>query len=270
MYIKMNSDKTLIITIPTTIYRGETRADIITFLVPATYEDINIADCAMMMRYVLPNGIGKSESLAYQPEMYKGYLQFSTVVNTRLTTQEGDVTVWLSAFDNNDGVVFKTGETVVTVSPSKDITNYMPQEDLDQLEQLSARMDALERTQVDNITFNAEDSTIQLTANGEPVGDRITISTDDGVCVVDVALNEDSELLIYFGDGTMKNLGKVTCDGGIVYVPHVDEYKVLTFTIEDVADLDGTVPDPVDLNPSDEWSDVDEDTVVSDYVWEDL
>jgi len=52
-----------------------------------------------------------------------------------------------------------------------------------------------------------------------------------------------------------------------IYVPHVDERKILTFTIEDMA---GEIPDPVDLNPHDEWSDVDDTTVVSEYVWEDM
>lgn len=267
MYIKMNSDKSLVITIPTTIFRGETRADLITFLVPAEYEGINLADCAMLMRYILPDGAGKSEPLSYLPEMYKSYLQFSTIVNTRLTAQDGEVIVWLTAIDGDDGVVLKTGEAIIDIQPSKDIADYFPEEDLDQLDQLAARISELEDTKADNIIFDDVNSTIQLTANGKPIGDKIVISAETGVCVVDVTLNDDSELLIHFRDGSVKNLGKVTSDGGVVYVPHVDEHKILTFTIEDMA---GEIPDPVDLNPHDEWSDVDDTTVVSDYIWEDM
>lgn len=59
--------------------------------------------------------------------------------------------------------------------------------------------------------------------------------------------------------------GKDGADGK-VYVPHIDEHKVLTFTIEDTA---GEVPDAVDLNPNDEWSGIDEsEAVVTDYVWD--
>ena len=270
MYIKMNDDKSLVITIPTTIYRGERNADLITFLVPAEYEGKNMADCAFLMRYINPDNIGKSEALAYKPEKYKNYLQFSTVVNTRLTTKEGDVTVWLTAMDNDDAVILKTGEVLVTVEPSKDIADYMGNEDMDQLDRLEAQMEELMKQKADNIIFHEEDSTIQLVANGVEIGDRIVISIDDAdatVCVKNVSINEEGELIVEFSDGSIQNLGKAVSDEGVVYVPHVDERKILTFTIEKAA---GEIPDPVDLNPKDEWGDIDESEVVAEYVWEDI
>lgn len=270
MYIKMNDDKSLVITIPTTIYRGEVNADLITFLVPAEYQGKNMADCAMLMRYITPDNLGKSEALSYKPEMYKGYLQFSTVVNTRLTAKEGDITVWLTALDNNDAVVLKTGEVIVTISPSKDIADYMSDEDMDQLDQLAAQVEELKKQKADNIVFHAEDSTIQLVSEGVEIGDRITLavsSSNESICVTDVTINENNELVVTFSDGTIENLGKAVSSDGVVYVPHVDERKILTFTIEQMA---GEIPEPVDLNPHDEWSGVDGSEVVSDYIWEDM
>lgn len=202
MYIKMNSDKSLIITIPTTIYRGENKADLITFLVPAQYKDINLADCAMMIRYILPDGTGKSEPLSYLPEMYKDYLQFSTVANTRLTADDGEIIVWLTAIGDDGSTVLKTGEAIVPVYPNRDIADYMQPEELDQLDMLAAKVAELEQNAVDTI-----------------------------------------------------------------YVPHVDEHKILTFTIETEAT---EVPAPVDLNPNDEWSNIDEAVIVSEYVWESM
>ena len=234
MYIKMNSDKNLIITVLTTIYRGDKNADLITFLLPAEYEGKNIADCSITMRYVLPNGIGRSDSLVYQPEMYKGYLQYSTPVNTRLTSEEGVVTIWLTGFDMDDNVLFKTGEVPVTISPSKDITDYLPPEDLDQMDQLAAQVADLERRKADSITFHAEDNTIQLLSNHSEIGDRVEIPGG--------------------GDNA-------------VYVPSIDEHKVLSWSIQEQA---GEIPDPVDLNPNDEWNAVDDTALSSDYVWEDM
>ena len=59
---------------------------------------------------------------------------------------------------------------------------------------------------------------------------------------------------------------------GSVYVPQVDAHKVLTFTVETEP---GEVPEPVDLNPNDEWSDIgeggmDSPGVETGYVWEDM
>lgn len=267
MYIKMNEDKSLIVTVETTIYRGETRADLITFLVPSQYEGINLADCSMTLRYLLPDGTGKMEPLAALPEKYKTYLQFSTIVNTRLTSQVGSITVWLTAIDDINGTVLKTGECIVRISDSIDMDDHLPQEDIDQIDMLISRVSSLERSKADNLVFHQEDHTIQLTSGGVPVGNRIAISVDDGVCVTNVLMNESGELIIMFEDGTETNIGKVQSSSGAVYVPHVDDHKVLTFTIETEP---GEIPPPVDLNPNDEWGDIDDSEVVSDYVWEDL
>lgn len=83
--------------------------------------------------------------------------------------------------------------------------------------------------------------------------------------VVDCEINEAGELIAVFSDGSTKNLGKVVGEDGAVYVPHVDEHNVLSFTVEKNPTK---VPDPVDLNPHDEWSGIDDSTVETDYVWE--
>lgn len=83
--------------------------------------------------------------------------------------------------------------------------------------------------------------------------------------VVDAELAENGDMILKMSDGTEKNIGSVAGEDGAVYVPHISEQKILSFTIEDKP---GDVPDPVDLNPHDEWSDIDDSEIVSDYVWE--
>ena len=56
-------------------------------------------------------------------------------------------------------------------------------------------------------------------------------------------------------------------ENNAVYVPHISERKILTYTIEDKPD---GVPEPVDLNPHDEWANIDDSEIVSDYIWEQL
>jgi hypothetical protein len=50
----------------------------------------------------------------------------------------------------------------------------------------------------------------------------------------------------------------------MVYVPTVDERKILSWSIQEATD-DMPVPNPVDLWPHDEWT---EDETESEYVWE--
>lgn len=58
--------------------------------------------------------------------------------------------------------------------------------------------------------------------------------------------------------------GGCDCKGGKIFVPEIDDKKILSWTIQDVDD-DLTVPNPTDLNPFDEWIG---DETVSDYIWE--
>lgn len=183
MIIKMNDDKSLVITIPTTIYRGEQNANLITFLVPMNYGEHNLADSAMVMRYILSNGEGKSEPLSYLPEPYKNYLQFSTVANTRLTSEDGEITLWLTAFNTDDDLVLKTGEIIINITPSKDIVDYMPKEELDELDALTAKIaelmaitDELDDEKADSIVYDSETKMIQLASDGELIGDSIDMS----------------------------------------------------------------------------------------------
>lgn len=198
MVIKMTEDKSLLITIPTTIYRGERRADVLRFLIPSVYENINLADCALMMRYIRADGSGKSEALEYLPELYKGYLQYSTMVNTRLTAEDGDVIVWLTAYGDNDAVVLKTGELTLDILPSRDVADYMSDEDMDELEELNEKVRMLEATKADNIICNIEEDELQLTSNGELIGDPVDLGQITGGSSGDSSQDDGSDAVIHF------------------------------------------------------------------------
>ena len=60
--------------------------------------------------------------------------------------------------------------------------------------------------------------------------------------------------------------GNCDCGPTMVYVPTVDERKILSWTIQEVTDDMPAIPS-TDLNPSDEWRPT-ENEVMSEYVWE--
>lgn len=266
--IKMNNDKSLVTTIKARIYQKENSADTIVFLIPKYYEDNNMADCLLMLRYILPNNVGRSEELELEPEPYNdSYYRYHLKATTQITSEVGKIELWLSAININDVLVLKTGQTTIEVLPVKDITNYFPDEKLDQLDKLEAKLNFLETMKADNIVFNHEDDTIQLTSDGVPVGDRIHVSACDCAVGISDAKISNGELIIIFDDGTTKNLGSVIGKDGAVVVPHISDNKILSFTIEDCVN---EVPEPVDLNPFDEWSQVDDSEIETDYIWEEI
>ena len=78
-----------------------------------------------------------------------------------------------------------------------------------------------------------------------------------------------------YGGGIITNTVKIpvehkdgmdeTSTQSIVFIPHINEDKILSWTISETTDNIKT-PDPVDLNPFDEWTE-DGDTN-SEYEWE--
>ena len=92
-----------------------------------------------------------------------------------------------------------------------------------------------------------------------------TVSGGSYEGVIDFKINENGELIATFVDGTTKNIGRVVGKNGGVYVPFIDERKVLSFKLEEDPQ---TIPEPVDLNPNDEENSIDGNAAESDYVWE--
>lgn len=185
MYIKVQDNKSLVVTVPTSILRGENKVDTLVFLVPSEYEGIKIADCAVMLRYIRPDNVGTSEQLKMLPEMYNGYLQYSIRADSQFTAVEGKLRLWLSAISLTDALVLKTSELVVAIKPSPNIKEFLPQEDLDQIDQLAMSVARLEATKADGLTYDPSDGTLQLTADGALVGDEVDITDDINVQIID-------------------------------------------------------------------------------------
>lgn len=169
---------------------------------------------------------------------------------------------YVSVIGDRDGVRLTSDTLEYNVNPSLATTDTLPADPTPDV--YAQIMNAL-NAKADNITYNAEDSTIQLVANGMPIGDRITVSTssESGVGINSVEIDSNGDLIVKFSNGTQTNAGRVVGEDGVVYVPHVDAHKVLTFTVENEPQ---GVPDPVDLNPGDEWSGIDGGTKTT-YIW---
>ena len=60
--------------------------------------------------------------------------------------------------------------------------------------------------------------------------------------------------------------GDCDCGPSLVYVPSIDEHKILSWTVQEVTDEMPEIPS-TDLNPHDEWSETGNE-VESQYIWE--
>ncbi len=272
--IKMEQDKSLVITHKPVLHQYEHKADPIIFLIPPSIDSVDLADANIIARFVLPSGMGMTKGLARKEELYQEYAQYVTSLTSVMTAEVGEIELCLSIVDYQGEVVVRSSPAFLRILPSMSSDDLLEEGQLDQLDWLTmqlakveSKVDETNEQKADNIVFDAETNTIQLTSNGVPIGDRIYVCTDTGECITDIVVTDDGDMILYFSDGTEKNIGNVVDSNGSVYVPHVDDRKILTFTIEESP---SGVPDPVDLNPFDEWSGIDDSQTKSDYIWEDM
>ena len=190
--IVMTDYKGLITTSKTTLYQRENFVDEIQFLIPTTYNETDLSDFTVILKYVDPANVAHSEILTKDDDLYKEKLRYTLPVDTDLTKFSGDITVSLTLSKTDiyekKQYVLHSGETVISISPRKDLYAFVTDESLEYVDQLfgqlDARMEAIEKMteiydaeKADNITY--EDSMLQLTSNGNKIGDAIQIISDD-------------------------------------------------------------------------------------------
>ena len=155
----------------------------------------------VMLEYLTPvSKQYKSEILTLtvddegNPKTYKDRLEYKLPFDTYLTSEAGDIEVQLTftavdldADGNGYQYVRKTSTATITITPISAWSDIVPDKTLNAIDQrlleTQKQIKALEElndisavTKADNITLDAEKNTIALTANGEKIGDAISIS----------------------------------------------------------------------------------------------
>ena len=308
IYIKLDEDMNLVITKNEPIYRGDHMNRKITYLIPITVGDIDMLRATVYLSYIRADGTADIALLVREDEPYnERYYKYHLPITSTLSRYPGEICTFMQIFSGppRHPVIAKSGECMLQVIDSKNMDEYISDRNLrliyelqrymeDKVENTEAALnERIDRTEevvaakADNIVFDPEDSAIQLVSTIEikdeegnttgeyekiPLGDRIFVRADTARGIINMEINEGGDLIVTFDDGETQNLGTVVGKDGSVYVPHVDAHKVLTFTVETEP---GEVPDPVDLNPNDEWTDIDESGMdipgnETGYVWEDM
>lgn len=308
LYIKLDENMELVITKNEPIYRGDHMNQKITYLIPVMVGDIDMLTATVYLSFIRADGTADVALLVREDEPYnERYYQYHLPITTTLSRFPGEVCTFLQIFAGSPRhpAVAKSGECILRVLDSRNMDEYITDRNLrliyemqrymeDKVEKaetaLNERIDQTNKNvdaKADNIVFNAEDSTIQLvstvrTVNEEtgeeetaivPLGDPIFVRADTARGIANMEINADGDLIVTFEDEETQNMGRVVGRDGAVYVPHIDEHKVLTFTIDTNPGTEP--PPPVDLDPNDEWGEIgdggmDSPGVVTSYVWESM
>lgn len=286
-YIKLNDNNDLVIMARKPVYCGDNLSHNIIFLVPKNVGDVVTQTATVYLSYIRADETADIVLLERMEKDYnESYHQFTFPVTCTMTRYPGELVMFLQIFSGppHNPVVTKSGECFLQVMSSTNMDEYISDRNLSLIDQMQRYMDSkvekaeqtlnerIDKTdevvaaKADNIVFDEENSTIQLVATisvedkyGNDmgieqvlIGDPIFIRTaaDRGVVNMEIV---DGDLIATYSDGTTQNLGWVVGKDGAVYVPHIDEHKVLTFTIQSEP---GELSGPTDMNPNDEWVDM--------------
>lgn len=194
----------------TKIMQREKLVNKLCFLAKQYYNGYDMSQCTVTMRYLLPiSKIFKTETLELSNERYKeDYLKYVLPVDSCLTEEFGNIELnltftMLDVDDKGRTVqrVRKTDNHLLKITPIPDWDSVVPDEALAALDQRIIKLDAIQKSikeqnqvianaKADNIKYNTNTNELQLTSNGNAIGDKVKInagdaSLEDGIPVVD-------------------------------------------------------------------------------------
>ena len=172
----------------------------------------------------------------------------------------------LVAYAYADGKTLKSVKFAVIKRPIPDDYVAEKEEEIDEkFTQIDIALEKLNEQKADNIVYNEDEQYIQLTANGEPIGDKVELSNISASGIESCVVNEDGHLIVTLVNGKVIDAGYVGNADGATFTPHVSEDLILSWTNDKGLEN----PAPVDISPFNDWVDLEDDgETPTQYSWE--
>ena len=164
-----------------------------------------------------------------------------------------------------DGAIAKSVKFAVIKRPMPSDYIFDQGEEIeDKFAKIDIKLDAMNDNKADNIYYDENGKYIQLVANGTPIGTRVKVSNNDANGIADCKIDENGHLIVTLTNNTTIDAGYVGNKDGVTFIPHVSDDRILSWT------NDGGLenPEPIDLNPFDEWTTLPEEGIEAEYKWE--
>lgn len=219
MYVILcNDDDTLYGSHKERIMQRSKLVDELVFVVNPIYRNkYDMTNASVVLEYLLPvSRKYETEYLVLSDERYGDcFLQYKLPLDTKITSEAGSVELQLTfAYTDLDekgnGIqrVRKTSTTTIEIIPISAWSDIIPDSALSSLDQRILKIDSQMRALndlanvldgnariVDNLVYDDANSTLQLSANGVGVGDKVSVKDmlDEGTPVVDLDFKFDNK-----------------------------------------------------------------------------
>lgn len=169
IYIKLDTDNALLITVSGAIYRGDNLNQKVIFLIPAEVGEIDVLSATVYLTYIRADGVPDIVALERDEEMYNSeYYQFRFPVKNKLTKCSGEVCMWLQIVSGTPSnmVIAKSGECVLQIQDSKNLDDYVCDHQLTAI-------------------YELQQTVSELTADGDADSDGSGTDDDDDSSFID-------------------------------------------------------------------------------------
>lgn len=143
LYIKLDANMDLAITVNEPIYRGDNLKGKIIYLIPKTVGEIDMMTASVFLNYIRADGTPDVVCLEREETAYNDdYLQYTFPIGCRLTRYPGEVCTWMQIYTGSPScpTVAKTGECMLQIQASRNMDEYVCDQQLTALYQLRKEM----------------------------------------------------------------------------------------------------------------------------------
>ena len=211
--ILVNPDNSLYASKKERIMQRSKLVNTLVFIVDPIYNGVDMTTATVLLEYILPvSREYKTVVLELSDERYNDcFLQYKLPFDTDLTSQAGLLELQLTfayveMMPNRTGIqrVRKTSSTTIDIIPITAWSDIIPDTALSGLDQrlirlnesmmaLNDYLDVIDNNKVDNLVYNSVDETLQLSAKGVGVGNKVSVRDmlDEGIPVVNLHANSD-------------------------------------------------------------------------------
>lgn len=198
----VGSDSSIVASVVEPIIQGSNFEHTMRILVPPEYHGYDTTTFMSLFEYKTPSGAVGSETLTASEQTYKGFVEYLLPVKSAMTNDAGVVvfciTFLLNVEENGrkQAVVLKTQPADLMIWKSDEWIGDLPDGTLNAIdekmlklaemqEELKGMQDTLNNSKADNLAYDGD--RLQLTANGEPIGDAVEITdTDESIEWIEV------------------------------------------------------------------------------------
>lgn len=194
----VGADGSMVASVVEVITQNSNLAHTLRILAPTEYCGYDVRGFIAVLEYKTPeSGSVGTETLAASAEEYKGYVEYLVPVKKVMTAEAGELLISVTFMQNvktedggqADPVVLKTQASEILVAETDGWAGDLPEDTLNALDEkmlelqgmqgeLKDMQDHLNNNKADGLIY--EEHELQLTANGNPIGDSVTVTGGEG------------------------------------------------------------------------------------------